>query len=63
MNEEEFPTFLNKKKEVGFLILPVLLRQYDFKHFEDLSALNFFKTYYPEYGCNKPIERNKLLPF
>ena len=42
--------------------MPVLIRDYNFSAFETLSALNFFKTYFSEYGFNKPIERNKLLP-
>ena len=63
INKKELPEFFKKQKEEGALILPVLVRQYEFQYFESLSTLNFFKTYYPEYGFNKPIERNKLLPF
>ena len=63
INAEELPAFFRKKKEEGFLVMPVLLRQFDFEHFEQISALNFFKTYNLEYGFKKPTERNKLLPF
>ncbi len=62
IQEEELTAFFAKKKE-DFLIIPVLLRQYNFEHFEKLAQLQFFKTYHSEYGFSKPTERNKLLPF
>jgi hypothetical protein len=43
--------------------MPILVRDYNFSAFQTLSELNFFKTYFSEYGFNKPIERHKLLPF
>jgi internalin A len=63
INKVELMEFFNRKKEGGFLILPVLVRKYDFGEFEELSSLQFFKTYFHEYGFNKPIDRNKLIPF
>ncbi len=63
INEKELTAFFKKRKEEGYLILPVLITKYNFSQFEKLSKLNFFKTYNREYGFNKPIERNKLLHF
>jgi hypothetical protein len=63
IKEKELAAFFKRKKEERFLILPVLIRNYNFNQFEMLSSLNFFKTYYSEYGFNKPIDRHKLVPF
>jgi hypothetical protein len=59
----ELAEFFKRKAKDGYLILPILVRNYDFSEFEMLSSLNFFKTYYNEYGYNKPTVRNKLIPF
>ena len=50
-------------KSKNLLILPVLIRSYDFQQFEKLSALNFFKTYFKEYGFKRPMEQDKIMPF
>jgi len=63
INQEELSTFFKKKQEAGYLTLPILLRKYEFQEFEQLSALNFFKTYYWEYDLDKPLEKDHLLPF
>jgi hypothetical protein len=63
INQVELAEFLKRKKEQGYLILPILLRNYDFKDFADISSLNFFKTYYDDYGLGKLSDRDKLMPF
>jgi hypothetical protein len=63
INQNELTEFFERQQKGGYLILPVLVRKYDFSQFEVLSKLNFFKTYHNEYDFNKPTERNKLLPF
>jgi len=62
IKEKELPAFFAKNNK-EFLIIPILLREYAFSEFEQISGLQFFKTYRREYGFNKPIERNNLLPF
>ncbi|MBD0287517.1 MAG: TIR domain-containing protein [Flavisolibacter sp.] len=63
INETELAGFFERKKQGGYIIIPVLVRNYAFQRFEELSKLNFFKTYYKDYGFIKPIERNKFMPF
>ena len=63
INENELPEFFKRKKEEGYLIMPILLRNYNFQQFEMISSLNFFKTYYRDYGFNKPTQRHELIPF
>jgi hypothetical protein len=63
IQQVELAEFFNRKQAENYLILPVLVRNYEFTHFETLSNLQFFKTYYSSYGFKKPIDRNKLLPF
>ncbi|MGD1890823.1 MAG: leucine-rich repeat domain-containing protein [Cyclobacteriaceae bacterium] len=63
INRDELPEFFKKKKEAGFLMMPILVREYDFHHFKNLSTLNFFKTYYPEYEFDDLSLRNKLIAF
>lgn len=63
INEKELTKFFARKQEENILILPVLIRSYNFHQFEQVSALGFFKTYYKEYGFNHPTERDKFMPF
>jgi GTPase SAR1 family protein len=63
INEHELTAFFKKHKKKGYLILPVLITDYEFSEFEKLSALNFFKTYNSEYGFNSPLERHELLSY
>lgn len=63
IRKEELSEFLRKKKDENYLILPVLVRTFDITQIEHLSGLQFFKTYYKDYGFTKPINRNQLLPF
>ncbi|MCL6257478.1 leucine-rich repeat domain-containing protein [Aquiflexum sp. TKW24L] len=63
INKEELTIFFKKKKEEGFKFIPVMARNYQFENFESLSSLQFFKTYYSDYGYKKPIVKNKLMPF
>lgn len=61
--ENEVAKFFKAKKEDGCLAIPVLVRNYNFNEFEELSKLNFFKTYYNEYGFDKAAVRHQLMPF
>jgi internalin A len=63
VNKIELATFLKRKREDRFLILPILIHKYDFSEFEKLSSLKLFKTFYSEYGFEKPTVRKKLMPF
>ncbi len=63
IQEIELADFLKKKKEGKLLMLPVLVRKYDFTRLEALSSLNFFKTYQSQYGFNDPNDRNRLMHF
>ncbi len=62
VNDYELPEFFRNKEE-GFLIIPVLLREFSFQHFEDLSALNFFRTFYSEYDLGIQNKKDGLIPF
>jgi hypothetical protein len=59
----ELAEFFKRKQETGYLIMPVLIRDYNFSASEIFSALNFFKTYYNEYRFDDPLKRNILIPF
>jgi GTPase SAR1 family protein len=59
----ELAEFLKRKKENGYLLMPVLIRDYNFSANKILSAFNFFKTYFKEYGFNDPLKRDTLMPF
>ena len=63
IQESELADFLKKKKDGKLLLLPVLVRKYNFERLEELSSLNFFKTYQSDYGFNDPSDRNKLMHF
>lgn len=63
IQKEELGEFLMRMTNEGLLILPVLIRNYDFVSFEKLSGLQFFKAYYNEYGYNAPVYRTKFMPF
>jgi hypothetical protein len=54
---------LLKQQEEGCLLFPILVRNFVFRDFKELSQLNFFKTYYDEYGFDDPQIRHELLPF
>lgn len=63
IKEIELAQFLEKKSNEKIVFVPVLVRSYDFKQFEEISKLQFFKPYYSQYGYNKPIDRMKIMPF
>lgn len=63
IRKEELGKFLKRATADGFLILPVLMRNCDYRAFEELSGLQFFQAYYNEYGYNAPVYRNKFMPF
>ncbi|MBK8081607.1 MAG: toll/interleukin-1 receptor domain-containing protein [Saprospiraceae bacterium] len=59
----ELGPLFHKYSSGKHLIIPVLARQYQYSQLEELSGLQFFKTYYKDYGFSKPLEKNKLIPF
>jgi len=63
INETEFAEFLRRRAAGNFLILPILARAYDFKNFEELSSLNFFKPYFSEFGFTDVAKKDQLMPF
>ena len=63
IRKEELGTFFKRATADGFLILPVLVRNCDYRAFEELSGLQFFQAYYNEYGYNAPVYRRKFMPF
>jgi TIR domain/C-terminal of Roc, COR, domain len=63
IREEELGKFLRRKKEDKYLVLPVLMRDFDFKSFEQLTDLQFFKPYYKDYDFTTPTQRDQLMPF
>jgi Leucine-rich repeat (LRR) protein/GTPase SAR1 family protein len=63
VKKEELALLLQRMKEDGCLMLPVLMRNYDFASFEHLSGLQFFQVKYRDYGFDAPIYRNKFMPF
>jgi hypothetical protein len=63
VRKEELQEFLQRMKNGNFLLLPVLVRNFDFMSFKELSGLQFFKAYYREYGYTSPLERDKFMPF
>ena len=60
---EELETMLKKKREEGYLIFPILLRDCNFHNYDILSSSQFFKTYKSEYEIYELLEKNKLMPF
>jgi len=63
IQKNEFGEFLKRKTENEYLIMPVLVRDYNFLANSRLSVFNFFKTYYNEYGFNDPLKDKVLIPF
>lgn len=61
--ENEVASFFNQKNGRGYLSIPVLVRNYNFHDFEELSRLQFFKAKYKDYGFDKHALRNELMPF
>jgi GAF domain-containing protein len=60
---EEFEAMLTKRKNEGYLIIPILLRECNFFNEEKLSSMQFFKTYQSDYDVSNILKRNKLMPF
>jgi Leucine-rich repeat (LRR) protein/GTPase SAR1 family protein len=54
---------VKKEKKDRFLVLPVLIRSYEYAFFESLIKAPFFKTYYGEYGNTLPFFRDRIMPF
>lgn len=54
---------VKRNKKGRFLILPVLLRSYEYEFFESLIRFPFFQTYYADYGNTLPFFRGKIMPF
>lgn len=60
---DELEVMLKKKREEGYLIFPILLRECSFQNNDTLSSSQFFKTYKSEYEIYDLLEKNKLMPF
>jgi len=64
INDEELPVFFKRKQEEGYVIIPVLVRDYDIGNFKEISTLNFFDPHYRDYGfTNDPLKETKMMPF
>ena len=64
INQKEMTTFLKRIcQEKSYRIIPVLVREYNSKPFEELSALQFFRPYYGDYGFTDPLKMHKMMPF
>jgi len=63
INNDELPDFFKRKQADGYLIIPVLVRDYNFKHFEKLSALQFFCPKYGNYGFDDLSKTDEMMPF
>ena len=59
----ELTQLFQNTKEHKSLVLPVLIRNFNFQDFTQLSSLNFFKPYYSDYGFNDPTLSHRLIPF
>jgi len=59
----ELPHFLAQQAHGRCLILPVLIRDYDFSEFQEIAKINFFKTYFYEYGMRQNNKDTDFLPF
>jgi len=63
IRKEELAEFMEMMKGGQFLLLPVLVRSFDFMSFKELAGFQFFKAYYREYGFTSPTIRDKFMPF
>ena len=63
INNDELPEFFKRKQADGYLIIPVLVREYNFKHFEKISALQFFCPKYRDYGFTDLSKIDEMMPF
>lgn len=62
VRENELAAFFKRQKEQGYPMLPVLMRDANFRNFGELAQLQFFKTYGEEYDFYDEW-RDKVLPF
>ncbi len=60
---DELKKMLDKRKNEGYLIVPILLRECSFFNDENLKAMQFFKTYQSEYDFADLLRKDKLMPF
>ncbi|RFM30966.1 leucine-rich repeat domain-containing protein [Chitinophaga silvisoli] len=63
IRKEELEEFLEKMKVGRFVMLPVLVRSFDFMSFRELAGFQFFKAYYREYGFTAPGDRDRFMAF
>ncbi|OUD13050.1 COR domain-containing protein [Thioflexithrix psekupsensis] len=63
IKENELPVFFQRKKEEGYCIMPVLVREFDFGHFEKISKIQFFKPYHGDYEYTNPAIQHTVMPF
>jgi hypothetical protein len=59
----ELRQMLERCKKDGYKIIPVLLRDCNFKNNAELAKLQFVKTLKNEYGVTDPGEEGLLMPF
>lgn len=59
---EELDNML-KRRQNGYLLIPILLRECNFHFNKDLASIQFYKTYKSEYDVTDLLEKNKLMPF
>lgn len=60
---DELKKMLDRRRDDGYIIIPVLLRNCNFKNNEDLNAMQFFKTYQSEYDVTDLLRKDKFMPF
>jgi hypothetical protein len=54
---------LERRKSEGYKIIPILLRECNFHHHDELQNIQFVKTYQNEYNITHPLSRDTLMPF
>ncbi|WP_338794113.1 leucine-rich repeat domain-containing protein [Bernardetia sp. MNP-M8] len=59
---DEFEKMLIKRREEGYIIVPVLIRECRAFKNEELKKMQFFKTYKSEYDVTNVNERNDFMP-
>jgi len=62
IKQKELAKILRRKRDEGYILFPILIRDCPFEEFEKLSKLQFFKTYGSDYERFDEW-RDKLYPF
>ncbi len=61
IRNHEFPEFIRRKKEEGFLIFPILISTFDYSSFEEAARLQFFHAPGEEYDI--PRKEGETVPY